>query len=126
MAPKIRLRLAFTETGDGKALRDFYGDVLGLELRKQFGDSWIEYATEGAHIAVHQPAGLAASEGPRLYLSFEVEGLDELHARLTSAGVKCSPIRNPDRGRFFTCQDPAGNYLHFIEFDKTWREATSY
>jgi predicted enzyme related to lactoylglutathione lyase len=122
-----RLTLAFIETVDGASLRNFYGELLNLPLRKEFGTSWVEYGSDAGHrLAVHQPSDLVPDDEARLYLSFEVERLDDLHARLRTSGIDCSDIRNPDRGRFFTCLDPAGNRLHFIEFTKQWREETAY
>lgn len=122
----LRLAVAFAETPEGQPLRDFYGKVLGLKIRKAFGSTWTEYATPGANLAVHEPAGLGAEDQHCLYLSFEAEDLDGLHAHLINVGVPCSPIRKPDRGRFFTCRDPAGTNLHFISFDKKWRAASGY
>jgi predicted enzyme related to lactoylglutathione lyase len=122
----LHLTLAFMEAGDTTALQDFYQNMLGLPIRKAFGSTWIEYSGDGANIALHQPAGLPATEPPHLYLSFQVQRLDDLHSALTVRGIDCSPIQAPERGRFFTCKDPLGTRLHFIEFNAQWKAANAY
>src|SRR5687767_13471821 len=119
----LKLAVAFVETPRGEALREFYGTVLGLGVRKEFGTTWTEYATRGANLAVHQPPDLEGSEEPALYLSFEVQDLDGLRSKISAAGTTCTSIRERDRGRFFTCKDPEGVTLHFIAFDRAWRSA---
>ncbi len=119
----IRLSVVFTETKDAERLADFYGQILGLAIRKQFGDLWIEYQLGGASRAIHR---VGPSDDDRTFLSFEVSDLEGLRSHLIGAGVTCSEIQVRDRGRFFTCRDPSGTPLHFISFDLDWRGAHSY
>jgi lactoylglutathione lyase len=75
----------------------FYRDVLGLPL-KFASPEWTEFANEGATIALHKAAaansGTSADGAPgTCQLGFEVDNLDDSHARLQSLGVSC--VRPP-------------------------------
>lgn len=119
----IRLSIVFTESNDVERLSNFYGKLLGLAVKKEFPDRWIEYQLSGATRAIHR---VADSDDVRTFLSFEVSELDGLRAHLIGEGVACSQIEARDRGRFFTSRDPSGMPLHFISFNRDWREAHSY
>lgn len=123
--PNIRFALVFTEAGDSTPLREFYEGVLGLPLKVQHGAKWTEFAAGAANIGVHE-VELFEDESPALFLSFEVTEIESLHSKLVNAGIQCSAIRAPDRGKFFTCRDPVGTRLHFIEFNESWRSAMNY
>lgn len=121
----IRLAVVFTETNKGEKLRNFYEQALGLKVRKAFGSRWVEYSAGSANLAVHE-IELGPNEEDRVFLSFEVSNLAAVREKLIKAGTSCGEIRERDRGHYFSCRDPSGTFLHFIEFSKKWRSESKY
>lgn len=119
----VRLAMVFIEEGKVEGLKYFYHELLGLPVHREYPPSWYEVDAGGARIAIHS---IDDQQPPRQYLSFEVGDIDGLWNQLTTNGIACSEIKTPSRGRFFTVQDPAGTWLHFISFDTIWRAENRY
>ena len=94
----------------------FYRDVLGLRVLtdQPMGPQmrWLQLqpADGGATVALvtwfdaMAPGGLQG-------LMFHVADIDAEHARMSAAGVECSPVEEQPWGRFTMVHDPDGNGL---------------
>jgi lactoylglutathione lyase len=81
----MRVNFVIVFVSDMKASVAFYRDVIGLPLRFE-SPEWTEFATEGATLALHAGGhGQAGTCRPGL----EVLNLDEFHARMLAANVRC-------------------------------------
>ena len=99
--------------------RQFYGNLLGMEeipkpenLQAR-GGCWFNCGSHEVHIGIQNDFIPAKKAHP----GFTVNALEELKARLESAGYSISeepPING--RSRFFT-HDPFGNRIEFLEFE---------
>lgn len=105
----------------------FYTEKLGFPLKVRFGDNWAEVDAGSISIGLHPTEEGAAVEGEGgAILSFAVDDVESLAAALKEKGVEVSAIRNPPRGKFAMIKDSEGNYLHFIEFAKKWKDENAY
>uniref|UniRef100_A0A832MKP4 VOC domain-containing protein n=1 Tax=Eiseniibacteriota bacterium TaxID=2212470 RepID=A0A832MKP4_UNCEI len=104
-----RLAYLIASTRQFAALRDFYHDGVGLELRAVEDGTWAEFDTAGTSFALHAtdepaPAGLE--------LRFETQDLDADLAALGARGVEFDgPPVEFARGRLVRLRDPDGNAL---------------
>lgn len=105
------------------ALRDFYGNVIGLEEDPVVGG----FKVNGGHllIAGHSEISEPNKEPARFLINFFVSDIDAEQSRLEGQGV--AVIRDKGReywgGVISTFTDPDGNYFQLIEFRP--EEATS-
>ena len=101
----------------GKSVK-FYRDVLGLPVKFE-SPHWTEFANDGSTIALH-PAS-AQNPAGTCQLGFPVDGLDDVHQRLTAQGVKV--VMAPRAEQFGIRQavyaDPDGLRLTLAEPIKT-------
>ncbi|MGH9776829.1 MAG: VOC family protein [Candidatus Acidiferrales bacterium] len=111
-----KLNYAIVFVSDMSRAVKFYRDVLGLPLKFE-SPHWTEFANEGSTIALHP----ASAENPAgtCQLGFPAEGLDAMHQRLTSQGVRV--VMAPRTEQFGIRQavyaDPDG--LHFTLAEPT-------
>jgi catechol 2,3-dioxygenase-like lactoylglutathione lyase family enzyme len=95
--------------------RAFYGELLGLEeLAKPQalaarGGCWFRAGSQELHVGVEEPFAPARKAHP----SFVVSDLDEVGARLTSAGIDVAYDDQIPGTRRFEAADPFGNRLEF-------------
>ena len=94
--------------------RDFYRDVLGVELLREEprgpGQKWIQLSPKGCATTIAlvtwfdtmRPGGLQG-------VMLNVTDIDQDHAELTSRGLKLSEIQQQPWGRFAMFSDPDGN-----------------
>ncbi|MBF6357039.1 VOC family protein [Nocardia higoensis] len=97
---------------DQDRARDFYVDVLGLEVKadRTFGDNrWLEVgAPEGTTLVLHKPfPGMTAGGGKRTL--FASDDLDGDIARLREAGIVVDGPNEMPWGKQATFADPDGN-----------------
>jgi catechol 2,3-dioxygenase-like lactoylglutathione lyase family enzyme len=95
----------------------FYRDVVGLELVRQDGSQWAEFATEPVRLALHgaveghpvRPGGAA--------VMFRVDDLDRARRTMEEQGVEFDEHSGEVEGfvRFATFRDPDGNRVELIE-----------
>ena len=100
------------------AARAFYGGLLGLEEKPvppKLDPSELVWFATGGDLELHL---MQTGDGPppNAHLALAVDaGLDELRARLESAGVETrTPTEIIGRPRFM-CRDPFGNLLELTE-----------
>ena len=109
---RIVANIASPDPGAGKA---FYGDILGLDLVMDHG--WIMTYAGNATIA---PKLSIASQGgngtPVPDLTVEVDNVDEIHAKMASAGhAILYPLTDEDWGvRRFYVHDPFGKVINIL------------
>lgn len=109
-----------------RAIR-FYTETLGLQLKTRHGDQWAEVDAGTISIGFHATEDgepVTASGGGTV--SFAVSNLESVVQTLKLKGADVGEIRNPPRGKFVMVKDSEGNYIHFIEFAKKWKEETGY
>ena len=101
---------------DMKRAIHFYVDVLGLELKANYGDHYAQVASPGVMIGLHPTTegGLAAESGS-VSVGFGVESLAAGMAELKAKGVTFSRVVDdrPTKLAFFA--DPDGNPLYLSE-----------
>ncbi len=113
-----RLDHVYYWTADmGRAVA-FYGDVLGLSLKRRDGDNWAEFDTGTVRFALH-----GAVEGRPLApggatATFEVKDLDVARRELEDKGVTFHEHAGEVAGyaRFASFSDPDGNTIQLIEY----------
>ena len=107
--------------GRAEAIRDFYGDVLGLpeqavpEAVAHLG--WVWFSTRDAGIELHCiPDETPPDPARRHHFCLQVDDLEATRARLAGAGVEAvAPnSRIPGRERLFA-RDPVGNLVELVE-----------
>jgi catechol 2,3-dioxygenase-like lactoylglutathione lyase family enzyme len=102
------------------AAREFYGAVLGMKQIEKAsalqprGGCWFECGAQQLHIGVERDFRPAKKAHP----AFAVLNLDELREALTRTGVAVTDDDNRPGERRFYAEDPWGNRLEFIEFQK--------
>ena len=93
---------------DMKQAIGFYRDTLGLDLEFE-SDHWTTFRTGACTLALHP--GAAAADP-----TFAVADVDSERARLESAGIEVTEIREPAPGvRVFDACDPDGNRFSLEE-----------
>jgi len=102
---------------DMKKSISFYVDVLGLELKANYGDQYAQVASPGVMIGLHpitKDDSHPAASG-NISVGFGVESLTTAIADLKSKGVTFSRTveDRPTKLAFFT--DPDGNPLYLSE-----------
>ena len=96
--------------------REFYGEVLGCEelakpdLLAARGGAWFRYGGVEIHLGVEEDHRPARKAHPGIL----VGDLDELEARLRTAGFEVEPDYNLPGYRRFYVPDPFGNRLEFL------------
>ncbi|MGH9919045.1 MAG: VOC family protein [Nitrososphaerales archaeon] len=101
---------------DIKRAIHFYVDVLGLELKANYGDQYAQVASPGVTIGLHPaPKEDSRHEPGGVSIGFGVEGLTAGMAELKARGVVFSRVveDRPTKLAFFT--DPDGNPLYLSE-----------
>jgi catechol 2,3-dioxygenase-like lactoylglutathione lyase family enzyme len=103
--------------GGTEDARRFYTDLVGLEEIERpetMGGTgaWFRAGSQELHVSEHEPFAPATKAHP----AFELEGgeLDELAAKLESAGVGVEWDERLPGARRFYAADPAGNRLEFL------------
>jgi catechol 2,3-dioxygenase-like lactoylglutathione lyase family enzyme len=102
--------------------RDFYRDVLGLELDYDGSDfGFCKFASGGIQIILESVAPASedrALVGRFLGLSFAVSDIEREFVTLSARGVKFtgSPELQNWGGALATLQDPSGNQLQIVQY----------
>jgi catechol 2,3-dioxygenase-like lactoylglutathione lyase family enzyme len=102
-------------TPDPEAAQVFYGDILGLDLAMDHG--WIRtYAATGSMVPQVSFASEGGSGTPVPDISVEVDNLDEIHLRMTTAGFDVIyPLTAEPWGvRRFFVRDPFGRAVNIL------------
>ena len=95
----------------------FYGEVVGLELRRRDGDDWAEFDAGPVRLGLH-----GAGERSRLpeggTVVLRVQDLDAARLALEGRGVVFDAHVGEveGRARFCSFADPDGNALQLIEY----------
>lgn len=105
-------------TPDLDAARRFYGDVLGLALRAEFGDQLV-FALPPADLHVFRceapaPASRHGRDGAGV-ITFEVASLVQAMAALKARGVRFlheAPAANADCGWLYAAFEAPGGLVH--------------
>lgn len=118
----------FKARSDGKALRSWYRECLGLEL-EDFGGAILQWEDDTAedkgltvwHVAEKQSDWFSPSDSAFM-INYRVDDMDGVVERLKSAGVEI--FKGPEKhenGRFAWIMDPEGNKVELWE-PKLWDE----
>ena len=98
--------------------RLFYGELLGLtEIEKPHsllarGGVWFQVGPQQLHIGVEEPFSPARKAHPALRV--RSDALDEVAARLETAGAKVIWDKALDEVRRFYSEDPWGNRIELL------------
>jgi catechol 2,3-dioxygenase-like lactoylglutathione lyase family enzyme len=102
---------------DMKRAVRFYVDVLGLELKANYGDQYAQVASPGVMIGLHPMAkeDLRPGGSGNVSVGFGVESLAAAMSDLKAKGVQFSRVveDRPTKLAFFA--DPDGNTLYLSE-----------
>jgi catechol 2,3-dioxygenase-like lactoylglutathione lyase family enzyme len=114
---KIKEANVTVMVSDMKRAIHFYVDVLGLELKANYGDQYAQVASPGVMIGLHPTTkGDPQSSMPgSISVGFGVESLTAGIAELKAKGVTFSRVveDRPTKLAFFS--DPDGNPLYLSE-----------
>ena len=114
MSTNPRFAFALEYVSDIKAVRQFYIDVLGLEVERdapvfvQFKDS------SGARYAIASDE--ARGERSDLELYWSVDDAEAAYADLSQKADISTPLTQMPFGKVFSLLDPAGQPRYLIEF----------
>ena len=75
-------------TRDMDRAKRFYGEALGLELSKDYGGRWVEFATPDGKTIALDTFTPEAVEKPVPYLALESDDIETDAARLKEGGAK--------------------------------------
>ena len=102
-------------TKDWEAAKEFYGEVLGLEFGKQWGDMPAgEFETGNLTVAVMQSDAFGMDFSPHTHpVEFHVDDFEAAKSELESRGVQLPGRDAADSGVCFQAffEDPDGNSL---------------
>jgi catechol 2,3-dioxygenase-like lactoylglutathione lyase family enzyme len=114
---KIKEANVTVMVSDMKRAISFYVDVVGLELKANYGDQFAQVAGPGIVIGLHPMTKGGSPLGPsgNISVGFGVESLTAAIADLKAKGVTFSRVVDdrPTKLAFFT--DPDGNPLYLSE-----------
>jgi glyoxylase-like metal-dependent hydrolase (beta-lactamase superfamily II)/predicted enzyme related to lactoylglutathione lyase len=121
VVPRIDANLVFLYYRDLGAAKEFYGDVLGLELILDYGFAALYQMSESTIVGlVDEARGMHSADEPKtVTLSFYTNEIDEWYDYLKEKGVAMrGPVRDASRHatRGFVAYDPEGYYLEFEKF----------
>ena len=116
-------------TLDMDRAKQFYGEVLGLEMDHDYGHGWCEFVTpDGKAIALDTFGPKMLGENARPYVSLEIEDLDAYVARLEEQNVEfLMPLtinRNDEEReicRMAVIRDSEGNAV-MLHQKAAWRD----
>ncbi|HEX3368371.1 MAG TPA: VOC family protein [Candidatus Cybelea sp.] len=103
--------------------RDFYRDVLGLQVGETFGDHWVEFNVGNATFGIGNGEGLGFVPGASNGAAFEVDEIDALRSRLKSAGLEVSELHEFPGCTTCFASDPDGNRFALHQRKPPQREA---
>ena len=110
-----KVQLFSVPVTDQDRARDFYVDVLGLELVREMpmgpGQRWVQVRPRGAETSITLVTWFPSMPpGSLTGLVLETDDLDGEIARLAAEGVDMdAPVRNQAWGSSVTVRDPDGN-----------------
>jgi catechol 2,3-dioxygenase-like lactoylglutathione lyase family enzyme len=113
---RIVANIGVKDVGRAKA---FYGDLLGMDVVMDHG--WIvTFATDASTTPQVSIASEGGSGTPVPDLSIEVDDLDEVHRKVTEAGlaIEYGPAVEPWGVRRFYVRDPFGRLLNILSHDE--------
>jgi len=95
----------------------FYRDVLGLEVKAQWGEEFAQLAAPGTIIALHPAVkgGSKPGKSESVSIGFGVKSLEGAMKELKAKGVKFSRIADDGPVRLAFFSDPDGNPLYLSE-----------
>src|SRR5665213_3195705 len=89
--------------------RDFYRDVLGLEVGDSFGDHWIEFNVGSSTFGIGNGESLGFEPGKSNGAAFEVDDMATLAERLRGSGVDVGEVHDFPGGTTCFASHPEGN-----------------
>ena len=114
---KIKEANVTVMVADMKRAIHFYVEVLGLELKANYGDQYAQVASPGVMIGLHPITkdDSSATASGNVSVGFGVDSLTAAMADLKAKGVTFSRVveDRPTKLAFFT--DPDGNPLYLSE-----------
>jgi predicted enzyme related to lactoylglutathione lyase len=109
--------------GDVPRARDFYRDVLGLEVGETFGDHWVEFNVGNATFGIGYGEALGFVPGASNGAAFEVDDIEALRSRLQTTGLEVSELHEFPACRTCFASDPDGNRFALHQRKPPQREA---
>jgi predicted enzyme related to lactoylglutathione lyase len=96
----------------------FYRDAFGLEVRMQ-SPVWTELVLDGTTLAVHATED-EVTVGNAVHLSFEVDDMDTVLARLLEHGAKLEgEVRKTSFGQVASLRSPDGHCISLTQRDES-------
>ena len=96
----------------GKA-KLFYTQILGMEVKEEYGEDWISLEGYGIRIGLHPSLAKVEIKG-NLSIGFDVIDLDKEIENLQKKGISCR-VRDEGFLRLAFFNDPDGTPLYFAE-----------
>lgn len=103
--------------------RDFYRDVLGLEVGETFGDHWVEFNVGNATFGIGNGEPLGFMPGASNGAAFEVDDIDALRSRLQTTGLEVIELHEFPACTTCFASDPDGNRFALHQRKPPQREA---
>jgi catechol 2,3-dioxygenase-like lactoylglutathione lyase family enzyme len=104
----ISLRFVALRTADLGRSREFYANLLGLDVCGEKAGAFVQFAAGDAAVCMD----LADGEEPPAAI-FAVRGLEQLCQRLVDAGVSVTRSSEEGAGDYVVVHDPDGHELVF-------------
>ena len=117
MAIKPRFGFVLEYVSDLAAAKDFYVDVLGLEVER-FHPTFVQFKDpSGANFAIATDESLTGSRERELY--WLVDDAEAAFRELSARAEIALPLTAKPFGKVFGVKDPAGEVQFLIEFAAT-------
>ena len=105
---RLEVRRVILFTTNFAAMRDFYRDVLGLEL-VETEEGWADFDAGPIRLAIHAGRGGGSGEAGAHKITFFAADVEAVRAELITRGVKMGKVSRFDDAAFCDGHDPDGN-----------------
>lgn len=105
---KLEVRRVIVFTTNFTAMRDFYRDVLGLQLAEE-EDGWADFDAGPVRLAIHAGRGGGGGDAGPHKITFFATDVDMVRAALVARGVAMGKVNRFDETAFCDGHDPDGN-----------------
>jgi lactoylglutathione lyase len=112
-----KIAAAILLVSDIKKSVDFYRDTLGMQLRQEPAEDWVEFLNEGSTvIALHPLKKRLISKNRNMLIGFNMSDLENICHELEKKEVKFQKqLTDESFGKHAIIEDPDGHLISLVE-----------
>ncbi len=111
MSIQARFEYVLEYVPDIEAAKQFYTDVLGLEVER-YHPTFVQFN----HFAIASDESMSGNRSPEQY--WVVEDAEQAFKELSGKAEIVLPLTQKPFGKVFAIEDPAGQPLYLLEYSK--------